>query len=65
MGNAPMGPESSSSVERCAITLALILAGTLLIWKYGDASPLVAGVSSVWILVLSFWFPSRGGNGRS
>lgn len=56
MARSPEELESQKGIERTAITLAVLLLGAALIWRFGDASPVVAGVSSMWTLVLSFWF---------
>lgn len=49
-------PTPSYSLDRTIITVAVIVSGTALLWHYGDASPIVALVSSMWTLTLTFWF---------
>jgi hypothetical protein len=49
-------PRPIYSHDRTVITAIVLLCGTALLWHYGDATPIVALVSSMWTLALTFWF---------
>lgn len=42
--------------DRTIVTVLVILCGTLLLALFGDQTPIVALVSSMWTLALTFWF---------
>ena len=42
--------------DRTIVTLVVIICGTFLLWQFGDQTPIVALVSSMWTLALTFWF---------
>lgn len=44
------------SHDRTVVTVIVLICGTLLLWHYGDSSPIVALVSAGWTLALTFWF---------
>lgn len=44
------------SHDRTIVTVIVLVCGTLLLWHYGDSSPIVALVSAGWTLALTFWF---------
>jgi hypothetical protein len=44
------------SHDRTIVTVIVLICGTLLLWHYGDSSPIVALVSAGWTLALTFWF---------
>lgn len=44
------------SHDRTIVTAIVLVCGTLLLWHYGDSSPIVALVSAGWTLALTFWF---------
>ncbi len=44
------------SHDRTIITVVVIVAGTVLLWQFGDNTPIVALVASMWTLALTFWF---------
>jgi len=49
-------PKAVYSHDRTVVTVVVLACGTFLLWHYGDASPIVALVSSGWTLALTFWF---------
>jgi len=44
------------SHDRTIVTVIVLLCGTVLLFHYGDSSPIVALVSAGWTLALTFWF---------
>ena len=44
------------SHDRTIITFTVLAAGTALLWHFGESVPVVALVSSMWTLCLTFWF---------
>lgn len=63
MGRIPGDYRSALQRERTLITLAVLVAGTVLVVQFGDSGPVWAGVFSMWTLVLTFWFRSEPPNG--
>lgn len=50
--------------DRTVITVVVILAGTALLWHFGESVPIVALVSSMWTLALTFWFRVDAGGAQ-
>lgn len=53
------------SHDRTIISCIVLLCGTALLWHFGESVPVVALVSSMWTLTLTFWFrvdPDPTGN---
>jgi len=48
------------SHDRTLITIVVLLSGTALLWHFGESVPIVALVSSMWTLTLTFWFRWTG-----
>lgn len=46
------------SHDRTVITIMVLLVGGALLWRYGEGGATMAAVSSIWTLVLTFWFRS-------
>jgi hypothetical protein len=44
------------SHDRTIISTIVLIAGTVLLWHFGDSTPIVALVTSAWTLTLTFWF---------
>lgn len=44
------------SHDRTIITVAVLAAGTALLFQFGDAPQVLTLVSSAWTLALTFWF---------
>lgn len=44
------------SHDRTIITVVVLCCGTALLWHFGESVPVVALVSSMWTLALTFWF---------
>jgi thiol:disulfide interchange protein len=42
--------------DRTIITAIVLICGTFLLWRFGESTPIVALVSSMWTLALTFWF---------
>ena len=42
--------------DRTIVTIVVLLCGTFLLYYFGDQTPVVALVSSMWTLCLTFWF---------
>jgi uncharacterized membrane protein YgaE (UPF0421/DUF939 family) len=60
VGGNTVDLEAQQSLERMLITVVVLLVGAFLIERFGDASPVVVGVSSMWTLALTFWFRTNG-----
>ena len=55
------------SHDRTIISAIVLICGTVLLWHYGESVPIVALVSSMWTLTLTFWFrlgPDQNGEYR-
>lgn len=44
------------SHDRTIVTAIVLVCGTFLLWEFGEQTPIVALVSSMWTLTLTFWF---------
>lgn len=44
------------SHDRTIVTVFVLACGTALLWHFGESVPVVALVSSMWTLCLTFWF---------
>ena len=49
-------PKLAGNHDRTIVTVIVLLCGTGLLAAYGDQTPIVALVSSMWTLTLTFWF---------
>lgn len=50
--------------DRTYITIVVLLSGTALLWHFGESVPVVALVSSMWTLALTFWFRVDAGGAQ-
>lgn len=48
------------SHDRTVVTIVVLLAGTFLVYHFGEQTAIVALVSSMWTLCLTFWFRLGG-----
>lgn len=55
-GEQPMRVRPVYSHDRTIITVFVLACGTALLWHFGESVPVVALVSSMWTLCLTFWF---------
>jgi len=56
------------SHDRTIITVVVLVVGAVLIWRFGDASPVMSAIAAAWTLVLTFWFrtgPDQNGGHRT
>lgn len=42
--------------DRTIVTVVVLVCGTFLLAEFGEQTPVVALVSSMWTLALTFWF---------
>jgi uncharacterized membrane protein YccC len=42
--------------DRTIVTVVVLVAGSVLVYHYGESVPIMVLVSSAWTLALTFWF---------